>query len=78
MRTLLVIAPQPGLAEAAQQVGGFSKGVFGYDNQRESAQTTWETLRTGSGIDRLLKGAVLRKVVHSRIPQSDSEIGEAA
>ena len=45
---------QPGLAEAAQQVGGFSKGVFGYDNQRESAQTTWETLRTGSGIDGLV------------------------
>jgi hypothetical protein len=45
---------QPGLAEAAQQVGGFSKGVFGYDNQRESAQTTWETLRSGSGIDGLV------------------------
>ncbi len=45
---------QPGLAEAAQQIGGFSKGVFGYDNQRESAQTTWETLKNGSGIDGLV------------------------
>lgn len=45
---------QRGLAEAAQQVGGFTKGVFGYDNQRESAQTTWETLRSGSGINDLV------------------------
>jgi len=44
----------PGLAEAAQEVGGLSTGVFGYQNQRESVQTTWEALRTGGGIEKLI------------------------
>lgn len=43
-----------GLAEAAQEVGGLSTGVFTYQNQRESIQATWEALRTGGGIDKLI------------------------
>ncbi|HAB16916.1 MAG TPA: hypothetical protein PLX89_18690 [Verrucomicrobiota bacterium] len=46
----------PGLAEAAQQVGGMSTGFFSYQNQRESVQATWEALRTGGGIERLSPG----------------------
>ncbi|MBN9689628.1 MAG: hypothetical protein J0M24_05265 [Verrucomicrobia bacterium] len=44
----------PGLSEAAQEVGGLSTGIFGYENQRESVQATWEALRTGGGIDKLI------------------------
>ena len=44
----------PGLTEAAQEVGGLNTGIFGYENQRESVQATWEALRTGGGIDKLI------------------------
>jgi hypothetical protein len=43
-----------GLMEAAQEVGGLSTGIFTYQNQRESVQATWEALRTGGGIDKLI------------------------
>lgn len=35
----------PGLGEAAQRVGGMGTGVFGYENEAESARTTFELLR---------------------------------
>ncbi|MBN8247743.1 MAG: hypothetical protein J0L84_09905 [Verrucomicrobia bacterium] len=45
----------PGLAEAAQKVGGMSSGMFGYQNQRESAAGLWEALRTG-GLEKVVPG----------------------
>jgi hypothetical protein len=35
----------PGLADAAQQVGGAGNGLFGYDNQREIMRTLFATLK---------------------------------
>ncbi len=35
----------PGLAEAAQQVGGMNTGSFGYENYRETARGLWQTLQ---------------------------------
>lgn len=43
-----------GLAEAAQEVGGMSTGVFSFQNQREGAQATWEVLRTSGGVQQLI------------------------
>ncbi|MCW5557945.1 MAG: hypothetical protein KIT22_08945 [Verrucomicrobiae bacterium] len=45
----------PGLSEAAQKVGGMSTGMFGYQNQRESAAGLWEALRTG-GLQKVVPG----------------------
>jgi hypothetical protein len=39
----------PGLAEAAQKVGGMSTGLFGYENQVETMRATVEILRKESG-----------------------------
>lgn len=38
----------PGLAEAAQKVGGMNTGLFGYNDQRESLRGTWDSLRSGN------------------------------
>ena len=35
----------PGLAEAAQKVGGMNTGSFGYENQREVVRGLWQTLQ---------------------------------
>lgn len=43
------LADMPGLAQAAQKVGGMNTGLFGYENQRESMRATIETLRKESG-----------------------------
>lgn len=43
-----------GLAEAAQQVGGMTTGVFSFQNQRQSAAGLWEALRTGGGLSQLM------------------------
>lgn len=43
------LADTPGLAQAAQKVGGLSTGLFGYENQRESMRAAFETLRKESG-----------------------------
>jgi len=39
----------PGLADAAQKVGGLSTGLFGYENQAETMRATLETLKKESG-----------------------------
>ena len=39
----------PGLAEAAQKVGGMGTGLFGYENQAETMRATLETLKKESG-----------------------------
>ncbi len=39
----------PGLAEAAQKIGGMGTGLFGFENQAESMRTTLETLKKESG-----------------------------
>jgi Protein of unknown function (DUF3352) len=47
----------PGLADAAQKVGGLSTGLFGYENQAETMRATIETLKKDSGtLSALLKG----------------------
>lgn len=38
----------PGLAEAAQKVGGMNTGLFGYNDQRESLRGTWDALCSGN------------------------------
>lgn len=37
----------PALVRAAEKVGGFGTGIFGYENQRETMRSQWEFLRTG-------------------------------
>jgi hypothetical protein len=39
----------PGLADAAQKVGGAGGGLFGYDNQGESMRLLFEALKKDSG-----------------------------
>jgi hypothetical protein len=39
----------PGLASAAQKIGGLSTGMFGYENQQETARALVETLKKDSG-----------------------------
>lgn len=39
----------PGLAEAAQKVGGQNTGWFGYENQNETTRQLFTTLKLGSG-----------------------------
>jgi|YelNatPaOPRAMG01_1025707.scaffolds.fasta_scaffold01182_4 hypothetical protein len=43
------LADTPGLARAAQKVGGMNTGLFTYQNQLESMRATIETLRKESG-----------------------------
>jgi len=47
----------PGLNEAAQKVGGMGNGMFGYENQAESARSLIETLKKESGTLANLFGA---------------------
>ena len=39
----------PGLADAAQKVGGYGTGLFGFENQAETMRNTFETLKKESG-----------------------------
>lgn len=39
----------PGLAEAAQRIGGMNTGLFGYENQGETMRSTIEILKKESG-----------------------------
>ncbi|MGH7978756.1 MAG: hypothetical protein ACREE6_05230, partial [Limisphaerales bacterium] len=39
------LSRRPGLIEAAQQVGGMGTGLFGYQNQRESARALFSALK---------------------------------
>ena len=41
----------PGLADAAQHVGGMDNGLFGYQNQRESAQALFSMLKNDPAIN---------------------------
>lgn len=51
---------KPGLAEAAQKVGGMSTGFFGYDNQAESVRLWLENGKQGEGaLDKLVSLAPL-------------------
>ena len=43
----------PGLAEAAQHVGGAGNGLFGYENQRETMRTAFKLLKNGPAIETL-------------------------
>jgi hypothetical protein len=47
----------PGLAEAAQKVGGLGTGFFTFENQRETTRAEIETLKKESGSLGLLLGA---------------------
>lgn len=51
-----------GLTEAAQQVGGMDAGIFGFQNQRESAAGMWEALRSGGGLDSLIPSVGVKQV----------------
>jgi hypothetical protein len=47
----------PGLNEAAQKVGGFNTGMFGFDNQTESVKLIYEALRREpAAFEKLLSG----------------------
>ncbi len=49
-----------GLAEAAQRVGGFAVGMFGYDNYLETMKSMFELFKAGGGsIEKLLADAPL-------------------
>jgi hypothetical protein len=39
----------PGLADAAQKIGGFNTGLFTYENQAETMRAAFETLKKESG-----------------------------
>jgi len=47
----------PGLAEAAQKVGGMGTGLFGYQDQRETTRAMWEALRQGGGLGKMIPGS---------------------
>jgi hypothetical protein len=40
---------RPGLAEAAQKVGGMGTGLFTYENQREAIRPVWSALKKDGG-----------------------------
>jgi hypothetical protein len=44
------LSRRPGLIEAAQHVGGMSNGLFGYQNQRESARALFYTLKSDPAV----------------------------
>jgi hypothetical protein len=41
----------PGMAEAAQKIGGFSVGMFTFENQVETTRVRWEAARQSGNID---------------------------
>jgi len=43
------LSQTPGLAQAAQEVGGMDNGLFGYENQRETARSLFGALKGNSG-----------------------------
>ena len=48
----------PGLAQAAEKVGGMGTGLFGFENQQESMRVTFEALKKeAASIDDLLSGS---------------------
>jgi hypothetical protein len=50
----------PGLAQAAEKVGGMTTGLFGFENQQESMRVVFEALKKdAASIDDLLSGSRL-------------------
>ncbi len=47
----------PGLAEAAEQIGGLSTGMFVYSNDRETLHQSFEELRKTGSIEAVFNGA---------------------
>jgi hypothetical protein len=47
--TASALRDAPGLAEAAQKIGGMGTGLFGYENQAETMRAALETLKKESG-----------------------------
>ena len=45
----LGLAATPGLRAAAERVGGFGTGMFGYSNDRETMRSLWTALTTPGG-----------------------------
>jgi hypothetical protein len=64
------LSHRPGLIEAAQHVGGMSSGLFGYQNQRESARELFSALKD----DPALSAAVLNPLVAMPIPSAGNSI----
>lgn len=44
----------PGLTAAADKVGGFNSGLFIFENQLESSRASWELMRKGGRLDRMM------------------------
>ncbi len=44
------LSQKPGLLEAAQHVGGMNNGLFGYQNQRETARALFAALKNDPAV----------------------------
>ena len=44
----------PGLTAAAEKVGGFNTGIFVFENQLEGSRSSWELMRKGGSLDKLM------------------------
>lgn len=44
----------PGLAAAAERVGGFGTGIFVFENQLEGSRSSWELMRKGGSLDKMM------------------------
>ncbi|HTV40495.1 MAG TPA: hypothetical protein VMF08_07970 [Candidatus Sulfotelmatobacter sp.] len=64
------LSQRPGLIEAAQQVGGMDNGLFGYQNQRESARELFSVLKN----DPTLGGAALNPLAATPFSATGSGI----
>lgn len=62
------LSRQPGLIEAAQEVGGMGNGLFGYQNQRETARALFSALKNDPAF-----GAALNPL--AAMPFSSAGIG---
>jgi len=44
----------PGLSAAAERLGGMNTGLFMFENQLESSRASWELLRKGGSLDKVM------------------------
>jgi hypothetical protein len=44
----------PGLSSAAERIGGMNTGLFMFENQLESSRASWELLRKGGSLDKVM------------------------
>ena len=60
----------PELSSAAEKIGGFGKGIFIYENQRETMRSNWGVLR-GGGLDRspMGRGELAELFDFKRLPE---------